>query len=86
MIQSDLLNRLAPSITVRGDTFKIRTYGGVTVGTQPVKAWCEAVVQRGHDFVDASDASTDSALNDTNQAFGRRFNIVSLRWLTEAEL
>jgi len=86
--QADLLNRLAPSITVRGDTLRIRTYGEVSVGTQTVKAWCEAVVQRGHDFVDASNLSTDAFddLSDTNKAFGRRFNIVSFRWLSESEI
>ena len=88
IIQADLLNRLAPSITVRGDTFRIRTYGEVTIGTQTVKAWCEAVVQRSHDFVDRSQMSTtdNSLLNVTNQTFGRRFNIVSFRWLSESEI
>ena len=28
LTQADLLNRLAPALTVRGDTFKIRAYGG----------------------------------------------------------
>jgi len=90
IIQADLLNRLAPSITVRGDTFRIRTYGEVTIGTQTVKAWCEAVVQRSHDFVDVTNPSTtaidDPAMSVTNRTFGRRFNIVSFRWLSESEI
>jgi hypothetical protein len=95
LTQLDLLNRLAPSITVRGDTFRIRSYGEVSLGTQTVKAWCEAVVQRGHDFVDSSQPSTtlvddndpdNSDVNATNQTFGRRFNIVSFRWLSESEI
>lgn len=90
IIQADLLNRLAPSITVRGDTFRIRTYGEATIGTQTVKAWCEAVVQRSHDFVDVTNPSTtaidDPAMSVTNRTFGRRFNIVSFRWLSESEI
>ena len=87
--QADLLNRLAPSLTVRGDTFRIRAYGEVTdFGGQTTKAWCEAVVQRQHDFVDAEQEPTtiDAALSITNQAFGRRFNIVSFRWLSADEV
>jgi hypothetical protein len=85
--QADLLNRLAPSLTVRGDTFRIRAYGEVTdFGGQTTKAWCEAVVQRQHDFVDAEQESTTISLSITNQAFGRRFNIVSFRWLSADEV
>ncbi|MEJ6570749.1 MAG: hypothetical protein QNL01_01865 [Akkermansiaceae bacterium] len=86
--QADLLNRLAPSITVRGDTFLIRTYGEATIGNHTTRVWCEALVQRGHDFVDKSQApTTDSAaLNSTNKTYGRRFNIVSFRWLSEPEI
>jgi len=86
--QADLLRRLAPSLTVRGDTFRIRSYGEATAGGVTVKVWCEAVVQRQHNFVDESQESTteDSALNPTNQAYGRRFEMVSFRWLTEEEV
>jgi len=86
--QADLLNRLAPSLTVRGDTFRIRAYGEVNdFGGQTTKAWCEAVVQRQHDFVDAEQESTTiDPLSITNQAFGRRFNIVSFRWLSADEV
>ena len=87
--QADLLNRLAPSLTVRGDTFRIRAYGEVTdFGGQTTKAWCEAVVQRQHDFVDAEQEpiTIDAALSITNRAFGRRFNIVSFRWLSADEV
>ena len=89
IVQADLLNRLAPSLTVRGDTFRIRAYGEVTdFGGQTTKAWCEAVVQRQHDFVDAEQEpiTIDAALSITNQAFGRRFNIVSFRWLSADEV
>ena len=86
--QADLLNRLAPSLTVRGDTFRIRAYGETkSIFGQTTKAWCEAVVQRQHDFVDDSDIpTTDAPLSTTNQAFGRRFKIVSFRWLSADEV
>jgi hypothetical protein len=92
--QADLLNRLAPSLTVRGDTFRIRAYGETAslTGEQTTKAWCEAVVQRQHDFVDdktdiPTDTNTiDDPLSTTNQAFGRRFKIVSFRWLSADEV
>ncbi|MFQ3242421.1 MAG: hypothetical protein ACI9JZ_002117, partial [Lentimonas sp.] len=76
--------------TVRGDTFRIRAYGETAslTGEQTTKAWCEAVVQRQHDFVDDTDIPTtiDSSLSATNQAFGRRFKIVSFRWLSADEV
>ena len=87
--QADLLNRLAPSLTVRGDTFRIRAYGETeSIGGHTSKVWCEAVVQRQHDFVDDTNIPTtiDSALSTTNQAFGRRFKIVSFRWLSADEV
>jgi hypothetical protein len=88
--QADLLNRLAPSLTVRGDTFRIRAYGEVAdIRGQATKAWCEAVVQRQHDFVDDTQSPTtaiDAPLSITNQAFGRRFKIVSFRWLAADEV
>ena len=86
--QADLLTRIAPSITVRGDTFKIRAYGEATDGKNTARAWCEAVVQRDHDFSDPSQPSTTDigSLNEVNQELGRRFQVLSYRWLTESEL
>ena len=87
--QADILNRLAPSLTVRGDTFRIRAYGEVAdIRGQTTKAWCEAVVQRQHDFVDGTQVPTtiDASLSTTNQSFGRRFKIVSFRWLSADEV
>lgn len=90
LTQGDLMAALAPIITVRGDTFKIRSYGEATSGgTVTARAWCETVVQRMPDYVDASEvAETQPAQlqSDSNIVFGRRFNIVSFRWLSESEL
>jgi len=86
--QADILRRLAPSLTVRGDTFRIRSYGEATVGGVTVRVWCEAVVQRQHNFVDASQGPTTerSSLNPENQRYGRRFEIISFRWLPADEV
>ena len=60
------------------------------------RAWCEAVVQRGINYVDPvnspetparqvnmkSGALEDTELSAVNKAFGRKFNIVSFRWLS----
>ena len=81
--QADLLSMLGPVITVRGDTFTIRAYGECKnrmTGTVS-KAYCEAVVQRSSEPVEASDD-----IASPQSTFGRRFNIVSFRWLTPAEL
>src|SRR5690606_11922761 len=47
LTQGDLLMALAPVITVRGDTFRIRAYGESrnNDGDVLAKAWCEAIVQ-----------------------------------------
>ncbi|MGC4017046.1 MAG: hypothetical protein QM755_21415 [Luteolibacter sp.] len=89
--QGDLLSALAPVITVRGDTFRIRAYGESrnSDGTIAARAWCEAVVQRMPAYVDPADAPEilPAALTVTsNKTFGRRFEIVSFRWLESKEI
>lgn len=81
--QSDLLSAIAPVISVRGDTFTIRAYGeSKNPMTGAVsRAYCEAVVQRTSEPVDAGDG-----IVAPESPFGRRFGVVSFRWLTPAEL
>ncbi len=98
LTQADLLTAFGASITPRSDTFRIRAYGDVinpTTGTATpeTRAWCEAIVQRLPDYIDSSMPSeTDlttapaSPAKTTNEAFGRRFKIVSFRWLTSHDL
>lgn len=92
LTQGDLMTALAPVATVRGDTFKIRSYGEVTTPdgkTILARAWCEAVVQRSMNFVDPVDppeTALTALTSEANKTFGRRFNIVSFRWLNESEL
>ena len=94
--QGDLLQPLGPYISVRSDTFKIRCSGIVNdplSGDLVSQVWCEAVVQRLPEFVDGGQAASTSlslidpnGVNDVNRQFGRRFKIVSLRWLDKNEI
>ena len=89
--QGDVLSSIGSRITVRADTFRIRGYGeSRDVSGQKVlaSAWCEAIVQRVPDFVDPSDLShvQFTSLNETNKKFGRRYQIVSFRWLAQKEV
>jgi len=89
--QADVLRPLAPILSARDDTFTIRTYGDVISpvnGAIEARAWCEAVVRRTRDYVNPADDADITSLptNVTNQSFGRRFEIVSFRWLDEDEV
>ena len=89
--QADILTPIAPLLSARSDTFTIRGYGEVADASGKVlaRAWCEAVVQRNADFVDPLDEITkplDQLQSQMNKAFGRRFEMVSFRWLSPAEV
>lgn len=98
--QGDLLEAIGAALTVRSDTFVIRAYGDAKddKGKVVAKAVCEAVVQRGAPFVDSTDApdKVQAALGDNarsvgsltepNRRFGRRFEVIGLRWLGPEEI
>ena len=88
--QADVLQALGPSMSVRSDTFRIRACGrsNDANGNILAVAYAEAIVQRSPDFVDPSDENSTNVdnLNATNQRYGRRFDIVSFRWLKENEI
>ncbi|MCW1923853.1 hypothetical protein OKA05_14895 [Luteolibacter arcticus] len=89
--QADLLGPIAPVLNARSDTFLVRGYGEATAGdgTVTARAWCEAVVQRVPDYLDATDlpeVAAASLRSEVNRSFGRRFNITSFRWLPAEEL
>jgi hypothetical protein len=93
LLQGDLLQALAPYMQTRSDTFKIRSFGEVVHPTNgsTARAWVEAVVQRLPDPVAASTASVAieellEELASPSSPFGRRFEIVSFRWLNEDEI
>jgi len=68
---AELMAGLAPMLTSRSDTFRIRAYGEaispVDQTTVQAAAWCEAIVQR----------IPDPAPN----GLGRRFVVIYFRWL-----
>lgn len=83
--QMDLLARLGQILTPRSDTFVIRAYGETI---DPISnrisasAWVEATVQRTTQRISGNIQDTGTgSIND----FGRRFEIVSLRWLNEKQ-
>ncbi len=90
LMQADILNSIGPFLNNRSNTFTIRTYGDSTDihGTVTSKAYLEAVVQQVTDFVDSTDiATTDMAsISTINQTFGRKFKIVSFKWINESDL
>ncbi len=90
LTQADVVSPLGPVLTARSDTFIIRSYGEAYGGSSNdvvSRARCEAVVQRVPDYLDDRDKPwvEGDELSAVNQRFGRRFVIVSLRWLTEAD-
>ncbi|MEM1083737.1 MAG: hypothetical protein AAGI48_06410 [Verrucomicrobiota bacterium] len=87
MLQADLLQSIGSVLQVRSDTFTIRAYGESSDGNS--RAWCEAVVQRFPEWVDPADepeVEFDQLQSPVNQAFGRRFEIISFRWLNPSEV
>ncbi|MCB1094839.1 MAG: hypothetical protein KDN22_04590 [Verrucomicrobiae bacterium] len=90
LLQSDLLTPLGPLLTARSDTFLVRAYGDSVAknGKVVARAWCEAVVQRTPEPLNPDaiglNPSTDSAPREKD--FGRRFKILSTRWLQPDEI
>lgn len=93
--QADLLGRLAPIISVRDETFVVRAMGSTPhINGGTAKAWCEAVYQRTPDYVDGRVPAHEAPLGDealtgsyrVNVLLGRRFRLVSFRWLEAKEL
>jgi hypothetical protein len=91
LTQGDIMTALAPVLFPRSDTFVIRTYGEAVnpaTGATEGRAWAEATVQRTPEYFDPADDATvaPADLNAINQTYGRRFKVVSFRWLTRADL
>lgn len=94
LTQADLLQVIGPALSTRSDTFVIRTYGDVKnpldVNAPPLaRAWCEATVQRLPDYVnpgDSAEVAPASLTQADNQTLGRRFEVVSFRWLSPNDI
>ncbi|HKK19592.1 MAG TPA: hypothetical protein VJ952_13015, partial [Opitutales bacterium] len=90
LLQGDILQALAPFMTVRSDTFTIRAYGESLSpgnGKTLAKVWCEATVQRYPDPA-SLDPNTPylEELAQPSSPLGRKFRIISFRWLNENEI
>lgn len=87
--QGDVLTAIGSFATVRSDTFRIRAYGearDMSGNNVTAKAWCEAVVQRVPEYVDAADAPDADPTTEVNKKFGRQFRMTSFRWLSSDEI
>jgi len=92
VLQGDVLQSLAPILQARSDIFLIRAYSEQKTHngeSKSGKVWCEAVVQRTAEYLEPSDEpwrnAREDALHPVNQRFGRRFKIISFRWLDASE-
>jgi len=91
LTQADIMTVLAPVLVVRSDTFTVRAYGEATnpvTGLTEGKAWCEAIVQRLPEPFSPATAGqpTDDEYKLPPGEYGRRFKIISLRWLTKSDI
>ncbi len=91
LTSGDVMSGLAPVLAARSDTFRVRVYGEVlnpATGETTGRAWAEAMVQRFPGYLDDRQeaASLPAELNSTNRRFGRRFRMVSFRWLQNSDL
>ncbi|WP_309380791.1 hypothetical protein [Cerasicoccus frondis] len=85
LTQVDILQQIGPRLAARSDTFRIRAYGQTTnpITDETFHAYCEAVVQRTPEYIDSSLEPWDIP---ASEEMGRRFEIISLRWLTDDEI
>jgi len=91
LTQADMLQKWGNSISARSDTFTIRAYGDAkdAKGVIRAKAWCEATVQRIQKPIvpDAADLDPETDLQaHPETVFGRKFKIISFRWLNQKEI
>lgn len=87
LLQGDILQAIGSFLTTHTDTLRIRGYGCAGQGNARAEAWCEAIVQRVPEYVDAAEAAEDAPPKVVaNTRFGRRFNIISFRWLRRDEI
>ncbi|MBC8126086.1 MAG: hypothetical protein H8M99_02915, partial [Gloeobacteraceae cyanobacterium ES-bin-144] len=88
--QADILRPLAPILSARDDTFVIRAYGDSRDASGKViaRAVCEVIVRRSPNYCDSLEAAglETPSVRALNKIFGRRFETVSFRWLSPAEI
>jgi hypothetical protein len=86
-MQADVLNKIGSMLHARSDTFTVRSYGSAQNeinGSVDSQAYYEITVQRLPTYLDASldswELPGEGALS-LNNYFGRRYKIISERWL-----
>jgi len=87
LLQGDILQAVGAFLSTHSDTLRIRAYGRAGDAGKPTEAWCEAIIQRVPDYLDSSLAPEESPpAGSMNEIFGRRFRVVSFRWLSPDEV
>ena len=88
LTQADVLQVIGSTLSARSDTFRIRAYGDATDASGKVlaRAYCEAIVQRLPDPLDPDPSGLNPAKQNTRIDFGRKFQIVSFRWMKAEEI
>jgi hypothetical protein len=91
LTQADLLGVLGNAATPRSDTFTIRGYGESRDAANKIiaSATCEAIIQRTPEYIDPADKpeiAPAALTSSANKTFGRRFNLISFRWLSASEI
>jgi hypothetical protein len=86
--QGDVLSAIGSFVSVRSDTFRIRSYGDARDATGKItaRAYCEAIVQRIPDYLDPAESADAKPVLPSNVLFGRQFKIISFRWLSPIEI
>ncbi|NWK57128.1 hypothetical protein HW115_16015 [Verrucomicrobiaceae bacterium N1E253] len=89
LMQGDILQKVGAALSARSDTFVVRAYGDSVDARGQVlaRAWCEAVVQRTVEPIhpDQDSAGLNPVKGDSRD-LGRRFKVISFRWLTSDEV
>ena len=81
--QCKVLEALAPFLTVRSDTFVVRSVGSMVdpvTGQRGNQIICEAAIQRIPDRVDGNASLLSEDAVSSGNSFGRRFKIVDMNW------
>lgn len=83
LTQGDVMQVLGSTLRARSDSFVIRAYGESinAGGSVQARAWCEAVVQRFPEPVNADGVGLNHVVNSAGVDFGRKFRVISFRWL-----
>lgn len=96
LTQADVLSKIGSILVPRSDTFTIRSYGEATgspTGSEGATAYLELTVQRTPEYVVHSDGDNLNGdapyldpSNPINEQYGRKFKVISSRWINNNEI